>query len=341
MQKLINNFLIIFFIIVSCGGGGGGAPTDSDDINDNVDPYVFPNAVNYNLANQVEIVTWNIETFARSHTNQKDYVKNLLEKWNADIYFLQEIEQESELANMVNSMPNYSYVVDDESKNLGFALVYKTEYITFNSKNELWASTSSSPDGDSDYENNALYQFAGRPPMENYITWSDGSKSINLYLIGIHYKCCGDGVYRNNDEENEANRRHYASLLLTDYILNNRANENVVVLGDFNNTGSNQTISNPTLSPFTDSDSFDSASSFKLTDLGIFQGSNINWSWQGWNSSYSPTHFDHIIINQSLFSTNATSRSHVISVPTESGMTSNNVDDKISDHQPVMYRFYP
>ena len=35
--KANNNFLIIFFIIVSCGGGGGGAPTDSDDINDNVD----------------------------------------------------------------------------------------------------------------------------------------------------------------------------------------------------------------------------------------------------------------------------------------------------------------
>ena len=56
MQKLINNFLIIFFIIVSCGGGGGGAPTDSDDINDNVDPYAFPNAVNYNLANQVKLL---------------------------------------------------------------------------------------------------------------------------------------------------------------------------------------------------------------------------------------------------------------------------------------------
>jgi hypothetical protein len=241
---------------------------------------------------------------------------------------------------MVDSMPNYSYVVDEESGNLGFALVYKNQYITFNSKNELWADTANNDDGDSDYYNNAAYQFADRPPMENYLTWSDGTKTLNLYLIGIHYKCCGDDSYNANDTGDETTRRHHASLLLTEYILNNRSNDNVVVLGDFNNVGS-QSVSNPTLSPFTDVDNFNSASSFKLTDLNVLQGPAGGYSWQGWSSSYSAAHLDHIIINQSMFTMDATSTSSVISLPTEAGISNNNVDGKISDHQPVMYRFYP
>ena len=348
MVKSLNKYFILF-IIIACSGGGE-SPTDSGDDNggDNTNPYELPNAVDYGLSNQVEIVTWNIRQFPQ-HSSTKDYVKNLMQKWNADIYFFQEMRSESELISMVDTMPNYSYVFDEESGNLGFALVYKNQYVTFNSKNELWADTPNNDDGDSDYANNASYQFADRPPMENYVTWSDGTKTINLYLIGIHYKCCGDDSYNANDTGDETTRRHHASLLLTDYILNNRANDNVIVLGDFNNVGS-QSITNPTLSPFTDQDNFDSASnfgfSFVITILGFSSslasfGSGIFSSWQGWSSSYSAAHLDHIIINQTMFTLDATSTSSVISLPSETGISNNNVDGKISDHQPVMYRFYP
>ena len=340
MEKLLRNFLILFFII-SCSGGGESSPTDPDNGNggDTSNPYELPNAVNYNIANQVEVVTWNIRQFPQ-HSTSVDYVKNLLEKWNADIYFFQEINSESSLITMVNSMPNYSYVVDEESGNLGFALVYKNEYITYNFKNELWADTANNDDGDSDYENNAAYQFADRPPMESYLTWTDGTKSIDLYVIGVHYKCCGDDSYDASDTGDETTRRHHASLLLTDYIINNRSNDNVIVLGDFNNTGS-QSIVNPTLSPFTDQNNYDSATSFKMTDLSILQGPATGYSWQGWTSSYSAAHFDHIIINQSMFTVDATSATSVIALPTETGLSNSNVSNRISDHQPVMYRFYP
>ena len=224
MIKSLYKYLLLIIFILACSGGGN-SPTDPGDDNgggDNTNPYEFPNAVDYGLSNQVEIVTWNIRQFPQ-HSSTKDYVKNLLEKWNADIYFFQEIRSESELISMVDAMPNYSYVVDDESGNLGFALVYKNQYVTFNSKNELWADTANNDDGDSDYYNNAAYQFADRPPMENYLTWSDGTKTLNLYLIGIHYKCCGDDSYNANDTGDETTRRHHASLLLTEYILNNRS----------------------------------------------------------------------------------------------------------------------
>ena len=213
MIKSLYKYLLLIIFILACSGGGS-SPTDPGDDNgggDNANPYEFPNAVDYGLSNQVEIVTWNIRQFPQ-HSSTKDYVKNLMQKWNADIYFFQEMRSESELISMVNTMPNYYYVFDEESGNLGFALVYKNQYVTFNSKNELWADTPNNDDGDSDYANNASYQFADRPPMENYVTWSDGTKTINLYLIGIHYKCCGDDSYNANDTGDETTRRHHASL---------------------------------------------------------------------------------------------------------------------------------
>jgi endonuclease/exonuclease/phosphatase family metal-dependent hydrolase len=127
---------------------------------------------------------------------------------------------------------------------------------------------------------------------------------------------------------------------LTDYLLSDRVNDNVILVGDFNNVG-NQNITNPALSPFTDEDNFDSASSFKLTDLSILLGPKSGWSWQGWGSSYDESHFDHIIINQPLFSYDATSSVEVINLPNQVGISTNNLRNRVSDHQPVIYRFYP
>ena len=103
MIKSLNKYLFVI-IILACSSGGN-SPTDSGDDNgngDNTNPYELPNAVDYGLSNQVEIVTWNIRQFPQ-HSSTKDYVKNLMEKWDADIYFLQEMRSESELCLLYTS----------------------------------------------------------------------------------------------------------------------------------------------------------------------------------------------------------------------------------------------
>tara|TARA_Y100001970_G_scaffold290072_1_gene422460 strand:- start:1212 stop:2249 length:1038 start_codon:yes stop_codon:yes gene_type:complete len=345
MLKTINRlFYILLFLVFSCGGGGGSSPTETEpDTNDSGDNlYDFPNATNLDQPNQIEVVTWNIRNFPQ-HSTSADYVKALLEKWNADIYLFQEVsgsnDKKSELIEMLNSMTNYSYVLDEESGNLGFALVYKTGNVTFISKNELWSDTPNGNDGDSDYENNAQYQFASRPPMESYITWTDGTKSMDLYVINVHYKCCGDDEYESNDPGDETTRRHHASLLLTDYIINNRSSDNVIIAGDFNNVGE-QSVTNPTISPFTDPN-IASSTNFSMVDKSIMTGPSSGYSWQGWTSSYAPAHFDHIIINTPLLQYESVSTMGVIHTPTETNSTPNVVDSRISDHQPVFFRFLP
>ena len=103
MIKSLNKYLLLIIFILACSGGGSSPTVHGDDNGggDSTNPYEFPNAVDYGLSNQVEIVTWNIRQFPQ-HSSTKDYVKNLLEKWNADIYFFQEIRSESELISMVN-----------------------------------------------------------------------------------------------------------------------------------------------------------------------------------------------------------------------------------------------
>lgn len=337
MANKFITYLFLLIFVISCSGGGDSSTNPIEDNGNQGNSLDFPNANNYGEIGKVEVVTWNIRQFPQ-HSTTINYVKALLEKWNADIYFLQEINSKSSLREMVNSMPNYSYVLDDESGNLGFALVYKNDFITFNSKNELWANTPNNDDGDADYENNASYQFADRPPMECYLTWSDGNKSIDFYLIGVHYKCCGDDAYNVNATGDETTRRHHASLLLTDYVTNSRSDDNVIILGDFNNVGA-QTISNPTLSPFTDQNNFNSASLFRLTDLETFNGSSSGYSWQGWTSSFSAAHLDHIIINDEMFIYQ--DDGVVISLPDQTGISTTNISNRISDHQPVLWSFSP
>ena len=176
--------------------------------------------------------------------------------------------------------------------------------------------------------------------MENYLTWSNGTKTLDFYLIGVHYKCCGDGVYNVNNTKDETTRRHHASLLLTDYVINNRSDDNVIILGDFNNVGA-QTISNPTISPFTDQNNFNSASSFRLTDLETLNGSSSGYSWQGWTSSYSAAHLDHIIINDEMFGYADGNDAAIISLPAQTGISPTNISNRISDHQPVLWSFSP
>jgi hypothetical protein len=78
-----------------------------------------------------------------------------------------------------------------------------------------------------------------------------------------------------------------------------------------------------------------------MVDEDILTGASSGYSWQGWTSSYSPAHFDHLIINQPLFQYGATTTTGVIDTPYETNIGASDVADKISDHQPVFMRFYP
>ena len=168
------------------------------------------------------------------------------------------------------------------------------------------------------------------------IIFKSRGKYIVKKILGINKKSIKidyPDLYNNLDPVDETTRRHHASLLLTDYIINNRLTENVIILGDFNNVGG-QNTSNPAISPFVDNINFNYGSHFKMMDLNILTGSEELYSWQGWTSSYNPAHFDHIIITKPLFTYVDSSIIGVIDTPMETGLSLTRVSNTISDHKP-------
>ena len=98
-------------------------------------------------------------------------------------------------------------------------------------------------------------------------------------------------------------------------------------------------ISNPSIAPLTDPDI--NSNYFKMADENVFYQDNSNWSWQGWRSSFAASHLDHVIINQPLFQFESVSTAGIIDMLTETGMSAYDIDDKLSDHKPSYFRFYP
>ena len=65
---------------MSCSGGGGSStgPDDGSDGSDTGgDSYTFANATNFDQENQIEVISWNIQTFPQLSTTP-NYVKSLL-----------------------------------------------------------------------------------------------------------------------------------------------------------------------------------------------------------------------------------------------------------------------
>ena len=148
-MKIKNFFSIILFtvFVFSCSSGSGGSPTDPTDPGDGGgNEITFSSATNFDAPNQLDIISWNIQTFPQS-SKTNDYLEVLLTNWNADVYFFQEIQNKNQLITLANELPEYSLVLSSTTQNMHFGLLYKSTNsdcsscgtITFNSKNELWS----------------------------------------------------------------------------------------------------------------------------------------------------------------------------------------------------------
>ena len=134
---------------------------------------------------------------------------------------------------------------------------------------------------------------------------------MEVVLFNIHLKCCGVAG------SIEAKRRESASIALQNYINNNLPDENVIILGDWNDDIHD--------GPF---DNFINDSNFTFTDEEIGNGNSSNWSYPSW-----PSHLDHILITNELFNR----FTEVKTIQLENCI--NNVDYNVSDHRAVMARF--
>ena len=113
----------------------------------------------------------------------------------------------------------------------------------------------------------------------------------NFVLINVHLKCCGDGLLNLNDNNDEENLRYNTLELLNDYIETEYATDNLLIVGDFNDTFELPTNEHDVFISLINSNK-----GYVFTDDEIAFGSTNFWSYPEW-----PSHIDHIIISNEIY----------------------------------------
>lgn len=195
----------------------------------------------------LHVVTWNIEWFGNPssgpspESTQKARVKGIIQTLDADVYALQEIANESLMTELVNELPEYSWVFSTfvsggnntpgSSQKLGF--IYKTSRVNRIASQALLTNLHPLYNGGnnsfvSDFPTGSPSQFwaSGRMPYMLTADVTIGGTTQRVYFIDIHAKASGGTTNQN--------RRRYDAQKLKDYIDSNLGNRNVILLGDYN-----------------------------------------------------------------------------------------------------------
>ena len=290
-------FLVLLFLLVSCSedGGSGSMPQPEEPY-----PVSFANCLVNTSGSTLEIATWNIEQFPKTFAAEET-VKQMIDQYDLDVIALQEITSVAAFNGLKNALEGWEgFVTQVNGSNLMLAYLYKDSEITVNGTpiNIYEEATSAN--------NNAFTAF--RRPYLMQVTHTNGLK---VDLINIHLKCCS------GDED----RRRAASDLLKTYVDENLSDEEVIILGDFNDE-------------IVDDDNvfqnfFDDPDNFRFTTLPIAEGPSSGWSFHQPGLS---SQIDQILISNELFD-NEISTTVVTPEPCLSSY-----EITVSDHRPVVIR---
>ena len=266
---------------------------------DNENFELINSALNFmGSGNSLDIVTWNIEYFPK-HEMTSEYVKESIDALNVDIIALQEITSSEELNYLKWLLTGNWEAYRSGNGDWGeLAYLINTDNI----------SSYSNPDT---ILNGFSYDFAWREPYLLEFVYNNE----NFYLINVHLKCC-DGSEERRRNSNEA---------IHNYIISSLNNENVIVVGDFNDLLIDD---NNVFEIF-----INNSENFQFTDYDIASGESTFWSFPSW-----PSHLDHILITNELFNS---------VIETETVLIDNSLDEffseyeeYISDHRPVGISLY-
>ena len=260
--------------------------------------------------NSLDVATWNIEWFPKNNQITIDYVTEIINLLDLDILAIQEVDDITMFDQMLDSLPAYSGYYES-SWFAGLAYIYKTGLVEINDIYEIYTTSS-------------YWNAFPRSPMVMDINFM----GVNYFIINNHFKCCGDGIFDFDDTSDEENRRFTAINLIKEYIDNNLSNNKVIVLGDLND----DIAEAPPNNVF--QEVLDDSIHYRFADLEIAQGNNSEWSFPNW-----PSHLDHVLITDELFSGLNNSEVQTIKIDEYLDGGWNEYDQNISDHRPVAIKF--
>jgi len=297
----------LFLLTLALGGCGNSSHSTGPTGDEN--PFA---ALAVGTDSTLEVMTWNLEHFAKNGATTSRAVTLALEALDADIVGLQEIGNAMRFQEVVDGLEGWDgYRASSAGYSINLAFVYRTDgNLQVDSIQEIltddWRAFPRSP-------LLLLGSFDGQP----------------IAVINNHLKCCGDGVIDEGDNGDEETRRQSACLQLEAYAEANLADRAVFIIGDFNDEITDPAPNNVFANFLEDTEHW------RILDLVIAEGPASGWSFPGW-----PSHLDHIIINQNAF-TAATRSEYLVRVPALATQLSGGwteYDQNISDHLPVITR---
>jgi endonuclease/exonuclease/phosphatase family metal-dependent hydrolase len=260
----------------------------------------------------LEVMTWNLQSFARDGQTTVDYLTRFLRALEVDIIALQEIESSHYFNILADSLEGWSaYRANSAGFDINLAYLYKTDAIQVNRIFEIT-------------------EFGQRPFLRYPLVLEASWRQIPFIIINNHYKCCGDGVIQ-NDSWDEEYRRREASQLLDQYITSHYPDQNVIVVGDMNDE----------LTDVENANVFwifiQKSAEYRFADMSIATGDAYHWSYPTW-----PSHIDHILISNELFDEYQHARSVIQTLHIEKYLPGgwNEYAIKISDHRPVGFKLW-
>lgn len=258
----------------------------------------------------LEVVTWNLENFAKSGTVTVGYVVEAVEAMDADVVALQEIRSSTWFDQLVEGLDGWKghRATSDNYMNLGY-LYREDEALEVGSFYEILRWDEAFP--------RIPLVFQGRFAGEDFI------------IVNNHFKCCGDGYIDEDDWWDEEYRRQRACVALEGHIAANWSEERVFVIGDFNDSLTDAPSRN-VFQVF-----LDKPDTYRFVDMGVAEGPGTGWSFPGY-----PSHLDHILINDPVFSAadGADALVQVVPLHTYFPRGLSEYDAYISDHLPVVLR---
>ncbi len=261
--------------------------------------------------NTLEIASWNIERFPLQGDVTVDKVAEIILDLDIDIYAVEEIVSESEMAvlidslNSADSLAGYDFRLNQFANDIKTGIIFKSSIVTLESETVLF-------NGDSD--------FAGRPPYVLKLRATKNSKSFDFTLIVLHLKAFGD--------QQSEDRRRRSIQKLEDYVtaqIENPANDpDYIIAGDWNDELDDPTNDNVFL-PFLQ----DSLHYRFLTES--FLGDPDEFSFiDGFESL-----IDHILITTSVDSAYPGHTTEILKIDQDV----NQYIPQVSDHRPVAAKF--
>ena len=262
----------------------------------------------FGTPNSLEVLTWNLEHFAKSGQTTIDSTALVIKSLNADIIAFQEIDTDADFSTLINSLSGWDGFYDGRAS-LALAYIYNADVIDFKSSYQIYASSSYSR------------PFPRRPFVMEFKFMNE-----EYILINNHFKCCGDGSIDLNDDYDEETRRLEATDLLKLYIDNNLSNKKVIVVGDLNDVLTDSPSDNVFQNIIEDT------IQYVFADMQVAQAGNAGWSYPNW-----PSHIDHIFITNELFADFKKDSSECKTIKVDKAMNGgfSAYDSKISDHLPV------